>query len=59
MLKMKGMTGIREKRGVQWNRSQISVSAGPIFFFYSYGLILQSEEYCSDEMPKFLTGRNV
>jgi hypothetical protein len=24
-LKMKGMTKIREKRGIQWNRSQISV----------------------------------
>jgi hypothetical protein len=24
---MKGMTAIREKRGIQWNRSQIIVSA--------------------------------
>jgi hypothetical protein len=25
------------------------------FFFYTCGVILRSEEYCSDEMPKFLT----
>jgi hypothetical protein len=26
-----------------------------IIFFYTCGVILWSEEYCSDEMPKFLT----
>jgi hypothetical protein len=55
------MIAIREKRGIQWNRSQISVSVGPqySFFFYSCGVILWPEEYYSDEMPKCLTGRNV
>jgi hypothetical protein len=33
-LKMKGMTAIREKRGIQWDRSQISVSMGPLYFFF-------------------------
>jgi len=47
---MKGMTAIREKRGIQWNMSQISVPAG---------FILWPNEYCNDEMPKCLTGRNV
>jgi hypothetical protein len=61
-LKMKGMVAIREKRGIQWNRSQISVPAGPLFsfcFFYSFRVILWPEEYCNDKMLKFLTGRKV
>jgi hypothetical protein len=29
------------------------------FFFYSCGVILRSEEYYNDEIPKFLVGRNV
>jgi hypothetical protein len=57
---MIGMTAIREKRGIQWDRAQIMVPAGSrLFIFNSYGVILRSEEYCSVEMPKFLTGRNV
>jgi hypothetical protein len=28
---------------------------GSFIFFNTYGVILQSEEYCSDEIPKFLT----
>jgi hypothetical protein len=57
---MIGMTAIREKRGIQWDRAQIMVPTGSrLFFFYSCGVILRSEEYCSVEMPKFLTGRNV
>jgi hypothetical protein len=47
---MIGMTAIRVKRKIQRNRSQIMVPNG---------VILQSEEYYSDEMPKCLTGRNV
>jgi hypothetical protein len=35
MLKMKGMTAIREKRGIQWDRSQIMVPTGSIFFFFT------------------------
>jgi hypothetical protein len=27
----------------------------PDFFFYTCRVILRSEEYCSDEIPKFLT----
>ena len=54
--KMIWMNVIREKRWIQWNRSQIMVKKIPdIFFFYTCGVILRFEEYCSDEMPKFLT----
>jgi hypothetical protein len=56
---MIGMTTIREKRGIQWDRAQIMVPVGSRLFFYSYGVILRSEEYYSVERPKFLTGRNV
>jgi hypothetical protein len=40
-LNMKGITAIREKMGIQWDRSQISVLMGPIYslFFYSFGVI--------------------
>jgi hypothetical protein len=31
---MKGMNAIREKRGIQWNRSQISVPTGPLYLFF-------------------------
>jgi hypothetical protein len=37
-LKMIGIMMIREKRGIQWDRSQIMVWEGPNFFF----LLLQS-----------------
>jgi hypothetical protein len=58
--KMIWMNVIREKRGIQWNRSQIMVKKIPdlLFFFFiflSCGVILRSEEYCSDEIPKCLT----
>jgi hypothetical protein len=48
------MNVIRVKRKNEWNRSQIMVQKNPNFFFYTCGVILRSEEYCSDEMPKFL-----
>jgi hypothetical protein len=39
---MIGMIGIREKREIQWNRSQIMVLTGSRFnfFLYSYEVIL-------------------
>jgi hypothetical protein len=59
-LKMKGMNAIREKRGIQWNRSQISVSMGPLYSRgVSYGVILWLEEYCSEKMSKCLTEINL
>jgi hypothetical protein len=49
-----GTTTIKTERGIQWDRPQITVPAGPL---YSYGVILQLEEYCSDKKPKLLTGK--
>jgi hypothetical protein len=52
---MIGMNAIREKREIQWNRSQIMVPTGSrLFFFYTCRVILRSEEYCNDEIPKCL-----
>ena len=54
--KMIWMNVIRAKRWIQWNRSQIMVKQFPdFFFFYTCRVILQYEEYYSDEMPKCLT----
>jgi hypothetical protein len=33
-LKMKGTIVIREERGIQWDRSQITVSARPLYSFF-------------------------
>jgi hypothetical protein len=52
-LKMIVTSVIRTKRGIQWYRSQITVP----YFFYSYGVILRSNYYCTTKMPKFLTGK--
>jgi hypothetical protein len=57
---MIGMNAIRAKRGIQQDRAQIMVPTGSsFFFFYSCRVILRYEEYCSVEMPKFLTKINV
>jgi hypothetical protein len=32
---MIGMTAIREKRGIQWDRAQIMVRVGSITFFFT------------------------
>jgi hypothetical protein len=54
-LKMICTIVIRENRGIQWDRSQLRVLKGPLyFFFYSFGVILQPEYYYSVKMPKFL-----
>jgi hypothetical protein len=37
---MIGITAIKMKRGVQWDRSQIRVRAGPITFFFTNVVIL-------------------
>jgi hypothetical protein len=47
---MKGMNVIRAKREIQRDRSQIMVPTRSR---------LEYEEYCSDEIPKCLTRRNV
>jgi hypothetical protein len=48
---MIGMNVIREKRSIQWNRSQIMVQQNLDFCFYICGVILWFEEYWSDEIP--------
>jgi hypothetical protein len=40
---MIGITGIRAKRGTQWDRSQISVSVGPLYSFFFTPVELYSD----------------
>jgi hypothetical protein len=58
-LKVKGTTAIRMKRGMQWTRLQIRVLMGPIFFFFTPGVILHPEYFCSGGIPKFSIIKNV
>jgi hypothetical protein len=43
---MIGMTAIRVKRGIQWDRAQIMVQEGSRLFFYSYGVQILNRKKC-------------